>query len=198
MTEAEVDMSDDRIRCARSRAASQHGLITWDQLLVCGLPPSTVLEWERRGLLERVAPGVYRFAGSPETWLQRVVRATLDSGGWASHRTAAALHGLDGHRGSVVEVLVERWKRSSAHAGYTVHEAKDLRGIDLTTKSGIPCTSLVRTVLDLPGVEHPFRAEQGLDDACRRDPNLLALVRERFVQVARRGRNGTTIMRSFL
>jgi hypothetical protein len=56
----------------------------------------------------------------------------------------------------------------------------------------------VRTLLDLPAVEHRFRAEQALDDAYRKDPTVLPLVRERFLQVARRGRNGTTIMRGFL
>ena len=126
------------------------------------------------------------------------MRATLDTGGWASHRTAAALHNLDGHNGSVIEVVVQRWRRSSKHDGYTVHETKDLRGVDLTSRHGIPCTSLVRTLLDLPAVEHPFRAEQALDDACRKDANLLPVVRERFLQVARRGRNGTTVMRGFL
>ena len=126
------------------------------------------------------------------------MRAVLDSGGWASHRTSAALHTLDGHRGSKIEVVVQRWKRSSKHVGYVVHETKDLRAIDLATQSGIPCTSLVRTLLDLPAVEHPFRAEQALDDACRKDPNLLPVLRDRFLQVARRGRNGTTVMRGFL
>ena len=191
-------MSEDRIRRARSRAAEQHGLLTWDQLLGCGLPPTTVLDWERRGLLERIAPAVYRFAGAPSTWLQRVMRAVLDTGGWASHRTAAALHDLDGHGGSVIEVVVERWRRSSMHDGYKVHETKDLRPVDLTTCYGIPCTSLIRTLLDVPAVEHPFRAEQGLDDACRKDADLLPVLRERFLQVARRGRNGTTVMRGFL
>jgi hypothetical protein len=179
-------------------ASRQHGLITWDELLRCGLPPSTAHDWERNGFLQRIAPSVYRVGGAPNTWNQRVMRAALDSGGWASHRTAAALHTLDGHNGSVIEVVVQRWRRSSKHDGYTVHETKDLRGIDLTMVHGIPCTSLVRTLLDLPAVEHPFRAEQALDDACRKDANLLPVVRERFLQVARRGRNGTTVMRGFL
>ena len=191
-------MTDDRIARARVRGTTQHGLITWDQALSAGIAPSTVLDWERRGLLERLAPAVYRFAGAPDTWFQRVMRAVLDSGGWASHRTAAALQNLDGHNGSVIEVVVERWKRSSVHDGYKVNETRDLRGIDLTTCSGIPCTSIVRTLLDLPAVEHRFRAEQALDDAYRKDPTVLPLLRERFLQVARRGRNGTTVMRGLL
>jgi hypothetical protein len=179
-------------------ARKQHALITWNQMLVAGADPAIAKRWIQQGLLERVAPEVYRVAGAPNTWYQRVMRATLDSGGWASHRTAGALHNLDGQRGQVIEVLVERWRRSSRHDGYIVHETKDLRGVDLTTRFGIPCTSLVRTLLDVPAVDHPFRAEQALDDGCRKDADLLAAVRARFLQVARRGRNGTTVMRGFL
>ena len=191
-------MSEEWIRRAREVGAKQHGLIAWDQLLRSGAAPSTILSWERRGRIERIAPAVYRFAGAPDTWFQRVMRAVLDSGGWASHRTAAALQDLDGHRGAVIEVLVERWKRSSRQDGYKVHETKDLRAVDLSTRYGIACTSVVRTLLDLPAVEHPFRAEQALDDAYRKDATVLPLLRERFLQVARRGRNGTTAMRGFL
>jgi len=179
-------------------AARQHGLLTYKQLRGLGVPDATIAGWIRQMRLERVAPAVYRIAGAPNTWYQRVMRAVLDSGGWASHRTAGALQDMDGHNGSVIEVLVERWRRSSAHDGYKVHETKDLRGVDLTTRHGIPCTSIVRTLLDLPAVEHPFRAEQALDDSCRKDADLLPILRERFLQVARRGRNGTTVMRGFL
>jgi len=181
-----------------SCAAQQHGLLTYKQLRQFGVADATIAGWVQRERLERIAPSVYRVAGAPDTWSQRVMRAVLDSNGWASHRTAAALQNLDGHNGSVIEVVVERWKRSSRRDGYKVHETKDLRGVDLTTCNGIPCTSVVRTLLDLPAVEHRFRAEQALDDAYRKDPTVLPLLRERFLQVARRGRNGTTVMRGFL
>jgi len=65
-------------------------------------------------------------------------------------------------------------------------------------RDGIPCTSLVRTLIDLPAVEHVFRAEQALDHACRLDINNLVLTRARFLEVARRGRNGTRAMRRLL
>ena len=176
----------------------QHGLITWDQLLGTGLSADVAHGWVQSGRLERIAPSVYRCAGAPDTWHQRVMRAALDSGGWASHRTAAALRDLDGHRGQVIEVVVPRWQRSSAHTGYVVHETKDLRGVDLDVVRGIPCTSLARTLVDLPAVEHWIRAEQALDHACRMDAANLALVRQRFLEVARRGRNGTRAMRRLL
>lgn len=180
------------------RAAQQHGLIARDQLDRLGAPSSTLARWLETGRLQRIAPSVYRIAGTPETWHQRVMAATLDSGGWASHRAAAALHGLDGHPARQVEVVVPRWKRSGAPSSYVVHETKDLRGVDLDRRHGIPCTGLVRTLLDLPAVEHVFRVEQALDHSCRHDADLLARVGQRFVEVARRGRNGTAAMRRLL
>jgi hypothetical protein len=179
-------------------ASSQHGLVTFQQLRQLGLPSATIARWVATGRLQQVSPSVHRIGGVPETWYQRVMRASLDTAGWASHRTAAALHGLDGHDGRVIEVVVERWKRSSMHDGYVVHETKDLRAVDITTRFGIPCTSLVRTLIDLPAVEHSFRVEQGLDHACRVNPGVLSVVNARFLQVARRGRNGTRVMRRLL
>jgi hypothetical protein len=187
-------MSVDRIDVV---AARQHGVVTWKQLLAC-LPRTTIESWVAVGHIHRVAPEVYRFTGAPETWRQRVMIAVLDSGGIASHRTAAALHGVDGHPGRVIEVTVERWQRSSRRSFYKVHESKDLRGPDFDTRDGIPCTSLIRTLIDLPAVEHVYRAEQALDDACRLDRGTLLLTKARFQEVARRGRNGTTAMRSMI
>ena len=179
-------------------AARHHGLVSWQQLRSLGIAEGTITRWVEYGRLERLAPEVYRIAGCPETWKQRVMMATLDCGGWASHRTSAALRQLDGHPGRGIEVVVERWKRSGRRPGYIVHESKDLRGVDLSEVDGIPCTSLVRTLIDLPAVEHPFRAEQALDHACRVDPGILIPTRQRFVEVARRGRNGTRAMRRLL
>lgn len=190
--------AQDTYALVAARARNQHGVVSWAQLLAHGCLPTNVERWVQHRLLERVGPNTYVFAGSAPTWHQQVMVATLVSGGWASHRTAASLHRLDGHPGRIVEVTVERWKRSSQRNGFAVHETKDLRGVDLTTVAGIPCTSLVRTLIDLPAVEHRFRAEQALDDACRRHPDVLAQVRRRFVEVARRGRNGTAAMRAML
>jgi len=179
-------------------ASRQHGLVSSQQLQDLRVPTRTISGWNSQGRLERLSPSVYRVGGAPDTWYQRVMRAALDTGGLASHRTSGALHTLDGHDGRVIEVLVERWKRSSQHDGYIVHETKDLRGVDITTRFGIPCTSLARTLIDLPAVEHPFRVEQALDHACRVNPHILQIVNDRFLQVARRGRNGTTVMRRLL
>jgi very-short-patch-repair endonuclease len=178
-------------------AMSQHGAASHAQLLRAGLPTSTLHDWREAGWLQSAAVDVVRFVGSPTTWRQRTMVATLTTTGLASHRTAAALHNLDGFRPGIIEVTTDRWQRRRRDT-LLVHEAKDLIAPDCVVIDGIPCTSLVRTLIDLPavcGVEH---AGQALDDACRRHEWVLSSTRQRFVEVARRGRNGTRRGRAML
>ena len=63
---------------------------------------------------------------------------------------------------------------------------------------GIPCTSLVRTLVDLPAVAWEARCGQALDHARRHDRSLFDRVLARHLEVARRGRNGTVVLRALL
>jgi very-short-patch-repair endonuclease len=175
----------------------QHGIVTWLQLVGCGVPPATIVRWRRGGRLERVAPDVYRLPGSPATWCQEVMIDALTTAGYASHRTAAHLWSLDGFPATVIEVVTPRWKRR-ARTGFIVHESTSLRDVDLDVCRGIPCTSLVRTLIDLPAVCSLDRAGLALDHARRRDPDILSQVQRRFLEVARRGRRGTKKLRLLL
>lgn len=123
--------------------------------------------------------------------------AATSTAGWASHRTAAALWRLDGFDPRQIEVLTP-YARRRPRRDWVVHETRRLAGVDLHVVDGIPCTSLVRTVLDLPAVAHPFRAAQGLDHACRTRPGMLDAIVARFLELAGRGRPGTRLMRAML
>ncbi len=52
-----------------------------------------------------------------------------------------------------MDVLVERWNRRTSLAGVRVHEATDLIDADRTIVDSIPCTSVVRTLLDVAAVD---------------------------------------------
>lgn len=86
-------------------AARQYGLYTTDQALTAGLTSSAL--WRRResGRVQRLEPEVYRAAGVPETWHQRLLIACLTEDAVASHRAAAALFALDGFPPRIVEVV---------------------------------------------------------------------------------------------
>jgi very-short-patch-repair endonuclease len=119
-------------------------------------------------------------------------------GSLVSHRAAASLHGLRGFERAPLELVVERGGRRSGHPSLILHETSDLRGIDRSERAGIPTTSRVRTLIDLPAAAPPARCRDARDDALRRDPSLLGLVAQRHAQLARPGRSGIRVLRTML
>ena len=182
------------------QAARQHGAFARAQARALGVSDRRLDGLLDRGIVARAAPGVYIVRGHPPSWRQRLhVGALSIPGSLVSARAATVLHGVRGIDQAPVELLVERGGvRRRAPRGVVLHETKDLRGVDVDEVDGLPCTSLVRTLVDLPAVVHPFRAGVVLDAACRRRPGLLAQVAARHAQLARSGRNGTVALRALL
>ena len=97
-----------------------------------------------------------------------------------------------------IEVVTDRWARSRSRRGFIIHESGSILPADRTETAGVPTTSVVRTLLDLPAVSHPFRMEQALEDALRKRLCTVDQLVQRFVQLARRGRAGVTVTRQLL
>jgi hypothetical protein len=178
-------------------AGTRDGVITWSEARGLGLPPHRLQSWQRAGRIRRVAPQVYAIAGVPDSWRQRVRIATGSGAAWASHRTAAALDGLNGFSGRTIEVITEHGRRRRRTA-WKVHESRTLRATDLSVAGGLPATSTVRTILDLPAVAEPFLVAKALDDACRRSPHMLGAIVRRHHELPRRGRRGAVLMSAML
>lgn len=181
-------------------AARQHAAFTREQARGLGLTDHRIRGLVARGEARREAPGVFVLSGAPASWHQRVQVAVLSlPGAMASHRAAGRLRRWDGFQSAPIEVVVERGgHRRQAGRGVILHESKDLRGVDFDEVDGIPCTSPVRTLVDLPAVCHEFTAGVALDQVMRRDPGVLDRVVQRHLEVARRGRNGTVTLRGLL
>lgn len=160
-------------------AARQYGLYTTDQALTAGLTSSAL--WRRResGRVQRLEPEVYRAAGVPETWHQRLLIACLTEDAVASHRAAAALFALDGFPPRIVEVVTPRWKRRP-NPSVRVHESTDLREAHRTKRCGIPVTTIERTLIDLGAVVPRIKVEQAFDEALRQGLTTPEAVRDRF------------------
>jgi hypothetical protein len=176
-----------------AHAACHHGVIGWGAAVDLGVSESTAISWIRSGRLLRAAPGTLVVAGAPPTWRQRAAVAEVSGGGWTSHRTAAALRELDGFPPRQIEVVTLHGRRRK-RTDWIVHESRTLRGVDLDEVDGISCTTVVRTLLDLPAVAHPFLVGQALDHACRRDRGTLDEIVVRHSELSRRGRRGTRLM----
>jgi hypothetical protein len=148
-------------------AARQDGLFTRQQVRSEGLTDRMLDTRIVRGSIVRIEPGVFRIAGAPVTWRQRVRAATWTEDGLASHRTAAALWELEGCRPGVVEVVTERWRRRP-NASVRVHETSMLPESDRSTIDGIAVTAPPRTLVDLAAAVPAERVDAAMADACNR------------------------------
>jgi predicted transcriptional regulator of viral defense system len=143
------------------------------------------------GELERLGPGLYRIAGSPSSWHQRVLTACLGGGDQcvASHRTAAALHRFDGFSPRTIEVTVPRSVRYRT-ALAVVHQSLDLEPRDCCHVGPIPVTTPSRTLIDLGAVKGWQRVEEAFDGAERDRTTARIAVTDRHREIRKRGRRG--------
>ena len=152
MVEAEVQ--------AMIRAGASNGLVT--RLEARGfLSARQVKTRVRTGAWVRIFPGVYRLVGAPETWRQKLEALLL----WAckgkrqrlpraaprrpvlSHKTAAALHGLESFPEGSLELTTTRTLR--VRAGVKIHRVPSISPKDIVELDGMDVTSVPRTLIDL-------------------------------------------------
>ena len=128
----------------------------------------------RRGVFLEPAPGVLVVAGSPNTYHQRTMVATLTIAGrgLAIAGCAARLHEVDGFTDYAdVVVATPRGSRMLLGEVLTTQRREQYGPPDITKVQHIPCSSLARTVVDLARF-HPERYERAADDFQRRGFSL--------------------------
>lgn len=178
-------------------ARTQHGLVTTAQALQ-GIRPGQLDRLIRTHRLEPVRRGVYRTAGTPETWLQFLMAACLARpGSYASFRTAAALWDLEGFARRELEITVPGSRRARLE-GVTVHESRVAGPRHLATRERIPTSSMARTLCDLTAVVRPWMVERAVDEALRRKLVSLRVLAAVAEDLAGRGRRRCTVMREIL
>jgi hypothetical protein len=156
------------IRGAIARLASgQHGVFNRAQAIDAGMHRSAIDRRVNTGEWETVDYAVYRVAGTPPSWRQRLMAACLAGPAVASHRSAAALWGFVDCDEGLVEITALRHRRR--YRGDVVwHESRHLDSADVTARHDIPVTRPLRTLLDLGVVTDADRLEELLDDGLRR------------------------------
>ncbi len=163
-------MNEDGWVLLRQLGVRQYGVVSLAQANDLGLTRAAVRARVRRGDLEKVHTGVYRFAGNRITWEQRALAATLLLGPRSalSHTSAGVLFKLDGFTPSPhlpLELTVPRSVRAARARGLTLHRSRS--ALDVTSRRGLRVTSLARTLLDLATVLPEDRLELALDSAHR-------------------------------
>ena len=156
-------MDDQRVL---RRMRGQYGIITRAQALADGMTKAQIDHCVRTGGWVREARGVYRHAAAAPTPMSRLLAACMAHNGLASHRSAAALHGIEGFKLDRVELTVASGKRPSM-AGVRLHQSTMLSLAEPTDRQGVPCTGRARTVVDLASVVTHKRLERVIDAVLR-------------------------------
>ncbi len=130
------------------KAASQHGLLTHQQLTHHGWSRHAIANLVDRGQLIRLSRATFVMAGAPLSREQDVMRACVSVSPWAdaSHRTALWLWGMRSVDDDI-DIAV-RYPRGGSTPLATVHRSRDLRSFDRTWIEGIPVTTPARTLCD--------------------------------------------------
>lgn len=184
-------------RCA-TQASEQFGLINRAQAFSCGLTAKGIERRLESSRWIRFLPTVYRINGSPSSWKQDAWGACLWAGDESalSHAGAARVWGFNGFASAPVEISTTRAKRN-IELPFRVHRVSSALKKEMELASGIPTTSIRRTILDLAGVRHP-RAERVLDQAIARELTSFGQMWLLYEEEWTRGRRGIAILRGFL
>ncbi len=170
---------ESRLAQFESVFASQHGLITSQQLASAGLTSDQVCGLVNRRVVRRIRPRVFGLVGAPETWERGLLAAVLSiDGSVASHASAARLWGFDPRPEDRYEVTVPRDKFATMR-GVSVHRSKTLGDrADIHIRGGVPCTSFERTLCDCTGLLSARQLGRVLDDGLRRSVASLGALKQ--------------------
>jgi very-short-patch-repair endonuclease len=190
-------MDKDVLLRIAAEAARHHGVISRQAALDVGATRNQISRQLARGHWQRPLPGVYLLPGSPATWERAVAIAVLGSGtgAIASHATAAHLWDL-GRRPKFIEVTSPH--QGIPRRGHVIHRSTDLIPENVTLVSGIPCSTVVRLLVDVGIPWGDGFANRCLDEAIRRELATERAVARELHRVARKGRNGVGPLRRVL
>jgi hypothetical protein len=140
-------------------AEEQWGLITRREAEAAGISQATITRLASSGVLDRVAHGVYRLAGSPPAdhqelraaWLQLDPETPIwerrPEQGVVSHRSAAALYGI-GHLPADRHEFILPRRRQTRRPDVRLHVAQ-LQGDEWILLHGMPTTRPSRIAADM-------------------------------------------------
>jgi very-short-patch-repair endonuclease len=179
-------------------ARHQHGVFGRRQAIAAGFTPAMITHRLRCGRWIEVAPQVYLVNGAPDTPKMRLIAECLSARGIASHRSAAALRGVDGYPlDAEPEITIEAgtWV---ARSGVRVHESLDVHRTPTVFIDNIPTTTAPRLAIDLGGVVSFLRYSRAMDDLLIRRQVTWEELLDCLHAFAKRGRNGSAALRAYL
>lgn len=177
-------------------ARRHHGLINARAAAALGVSRSS---WQRAiasDAFEPLYPNVARLWGSPETFQQRALAAVWAAGADAlgSHRTSAALWGVQRPADDPIDVMLCSRSRHSLPADVVIHRPRDLRDLRPILLHQIPTTNPIRMLVDLGAVD-PDGVQPALIAVMSSKVASPAAIRAGLLRHAKRGRHGISALR---
>ena len=180
-----------------NRMRKQHGLISRSQALDYGMTSAQIGRRLRTGRWTRAAHGVYRHAATERTQLSKLLAVCLAHNVLASHRSAAAVHSIDGYSLDRIEVVAAA-DRNPAVRGATLYKSAQMEMARPVVRKAVPSTGVGRTVLDVAAVVSRRQLDDTIDAVLRNGQLRLWDLYGVLVSHARRGRNGCGALRAAL
>jgi hypothetical protein len=175
-------------------ARRQWGLVTREQLVERGMSTRGISDWVQGGRLHRLYRGVYAYGHDRLRAEGRWLAAVLACGPGAvlSHSSAAQLWELRHSNSTLVDVTVPSRNGRIRRAGIRIHRSGRLAPEEVAESSGIPVTTVARTLLDLADALEMQALRRAVTEAeYRRRFDLTAI--DAVVQ-ANPGRRGRKLM----
>jgi very-short-patch-repair endonuclease len=175
-------------------ARRQWGVVSRRQLAALGFSAHGISEWVRTGRLVRLYRGVYAYGHDrlriEGRWLAAVM--ACGPGAVLSHRDAAQLWELRQSNSALIDVTVSSRNGRIRRKGIRVHRSGRLAPEETTERSGIPVTTVARTLLDLADVLDLQALRRAVTEAEYRD--LFDLTAINAVVQSNPGRRGRKLM----
>jgi very-short-patch-repair endonuclease len=184
--------SDDPYERLRrvARRRGQRGSFTNRQATDAGLTASQLYRLVRRGIVERLAPRVYRFTvGRAPDWKDRLAAELLSTGGVACGLSAAALYGLSDPPARPQVLVVHGARRKAAGR----HSTRELARFERVVVDGLPALAPVRMVLDAVHRLPPRQATALVEGAIIRGLVKLEALERRARELAHPKRPGCAV-----
>jgi very-short-patch-repair endonuclease len=175
-------------------ARRQYGVVARRQLAAIGIGTEGIAARIGSGRLHRLHRGVYAVGHvslrAEAYWIAAVLAA--GPGAVLSHASAAALWALRPSASALVDVTVPTRSGRRRRPKLRIHRTGRLAPDEVTRHSGIPVTSVARTLLDLMDILSKQQTKRALDEA--EHLGLLDLTSVRAVVRANPGRRGTCLL----
>ena len=178
-----------------SWAGRHHGLVSLPAWLAGGRSATSFYRSVREGSLVLVAPRVAALPGRPVGPLERIAAGALSFGPdvVASHRSAAWLWGGHPEPARQVDLITLRRNHRTVVPGFVVHRPRDQVALRPVRRHGVPCTSALRTLVDL-GAVAPGAVGAALESFLVAGHVNTAGVRAALARHRRSGRSGVVAL----